>query len=166
MRVGHCPEDALGAIRRELSEGLWYLATVYTSHPEGLEVAYRQANEAAARVIRVFGARVFCPIAHSHSLCRVYGTKHGLHGETDSEFWKWFDEPFLARVDGLIVVMMPNWRISLGVTHEIEETAAAGKPILYLSWPDLAVMRMTRGGDSAYDLRYPESELSARAVGL
>jgi hypothetical protein len=164
LRESVCPEDALGAIRRELGEGMWYLATVYTSHPDGLDVAYRQANEAAARVVRIFGARVFCPIAHSHSLCEVYGTKHGLNGETDAEFWKWFDEPFLERADGLIVVMMPNWRNSLGVTHEINETVAAGKPILYLSWPDLAVMRMTRGGDSACELRYPESELLARAA--
>lgn len=144
-QLPHCPEDAKATIDRELKEGLWYLATVYTSHPGGLDRAYKDANETAARVIQIYGARVFCPIAHSHSLCEVYGTVNGLPGETDADFWKWYDEPFLRKSDGLIVTMMPGWTESVGVTHEIKEMAAAGKPILYLSWPDLYPVKMTRG---------------------
>lgn len=144
-----------------LERGLWYVATVYSSHPDGLEVAYRQANEAAARIVSIYKARVFCPIAHSHSLCEVYGTKNGLAGETDAAFWKWFDEPFLERSDGLIVVMMPGWRKSVGVTHEINEMAAAGKPILYLSWPDLGAVRLQRGQRSIYSRSFPYVGLPA-----
>lgn len=140
-----CPADALGAIRRELARGLWYLATVYTKHPDGLHKAYEDANETAARVINIFGARVFCPIAHSHSLCAVYGTRGGLTGETDAKFWKWFDEPFLMKSDGLIVACMPGWEESEGIGHEVKVMEKAGKPILYLSWPDLAPVKMTRG---------------------
>jgi hypothetical protein len=147
VTVGGVIPDLLAAtLRRELSRGMWYLATVYTKHPEGLDRAYRDANETAARVIQIYGARVFCPIAHSHSLCAVYGTKGGLNGETDAEFWKWFDEPFLEKADGLIVAMMPRWTESYGIAHEVEATAKAGKPILYLSWPDLGAVRMARGG--------------------
>lgn len=124
---------------------LWYLATVYTQHPEGLLKAYTDANEAAARVIENWGVRIFCPIAHSHSLCAVYGTKGGLGGETDADFWKWFDAPFLERCDGLIVVRMPGWKKSVGITHEIDVMEKAGKPILYLSWPELIVEQVGFG---------------------
>lgn len=146
MEGGLVPDLLEATLRRELSRGMWYLATVYTKHPGGLDRAYRDANETAARVIQIYGARVFCPIAHSHSLCAVYGTKGGLNGETDAEFWKWFDEPFLEKADGLIVTMMPGWTQSYGIAHEIEATAKAGKPILYLSWPDLGAVMVTRGG--------------------
>ena len=142
-------------------EGLWYVATVYTSHPDGLDVAYKQANEAAARIISIYGARVFCPIAHSHSLCEVYGTKEGLKGETDEGFWKWFDEPFLERADGLIVVMMPGWVVSKGVTHEREVARRAGKPTLYVSWPDLSVAALEIGEHLVYGPGCPAAVQSA-----
>jgi hypothetical protein len=125
---------------------MWYLATVYTKHPEGIDVAYRDANETAARVIRIYGARVFCPIGHSHSLCKVYGTRNGLLGELDAEFWKWFDRPFLDKADGLLVATMPGWTESEGIAHEIEVMRELGRPILYLSWPDLCPVRLERQG--------------------
>lgn len=144
--LGMCPEDALSAIRLELSRGMWYLATVYTQHPDGLDRAYKDANETAARVIRIYGARVFCPIGHSHSLCEVYGTEGGLPGETDAEFWKWYDYPFLQKADGLLVTMMLGWKQSEGIAHEIEVMRELGRPILYLSWPDLHPVRLEREG--------------------
>lgn len=133
-----------GDVKRMLSAGLWYLATVYTKHPGGLEKAYTDANEAAAHVIQNLGARIFCPIGHSHSLCAIYGTKGGLNGETDAEFWKWFDAPFLEKSDGLIVVMMPGWKQSYGIDHEIDVMSKAGKPILFLDWPTLTPVRVMR----------------------
>jgi hypothetical protein len=140
------PEQRLlmGTLRRMLGRGYWYLATVYTKHPEGLHEAYKQANEAAAGVIREFGGRIFCPIGHSHSLCSIYGTSNGIDGETDAEFWKWFDQPFLDAAEGLIVVMMPRWEESHGIAHEIASTREAGKPILYLSWPGLRPDQLER----------------------
>lgn len=117
--------------------GYWYVATPYTKYPEGLDAAYRHANQAAAGLVRRYQIPIFCPIAHSHSLCACYGTDGGLDGETDGAFWEWFDAPLLEAAHGIAVVMMPGWDESAGVTHEIDQALRADKPVRYFTWPEL-----------------------------
>lgn len=132
-----------GAIR-DLCRGFWYLATVYTSHPGGVHEAYLDACRAATGVVKRYGTRVFCPIMHGHSMCSAYGIDGGLANEKDHEFWLHYDQPFMEAAAGMIVAQMPGWEESHGVTYERQEFTGMGKPILYLDWPSLDIVKMTR----------------------
>ena len=118
-------------------EGFWYVATPYSKYPQGLHAAYMDANEAAARLVKRYNMRVFCPIGHSHSLCLIYGTANGLDDHVAPEFWKSFDAPFLAAAYGVAVIMMDSWERSAGVAHEIEFAKQHEMPIRYYDWPSL-----------------------------
>jgi hypothetical protein len=124
----------------ESEQGYWYVATPYTSYPYGQHEAYKAANEAAARLFTERGMPVFSPIGHSHSLCAVYGTKNGIEDHLDAELWQRFDKPMLDAAYGLAVVMMPGWRSSKGIAHEIAEAIKQDKPIRYYTWPQLEEM--------------------------
>ena len=80
---------------------------------------------------------MFCPIAHSHSLCEVYGTTDGITDHLDAQFWKRFDKPLLDASYGLAVVLMPGWNKSYGINHEVNEARRQGKPIRFYNWPAL-----------------------------
>ena len=78
------------------------------------------------------GYLVFSPIAHTHPLA-VYG---GLP-EIDYKLWLGLDQPFIEASVGLIVVHMPGWETSYGVTFEIDQFVKLNKPIRHFSWPEL-----------------------------
>jgi hypothetical protein len=122
-----------------LNVGYWYVATPYSKYPAGLDAAYRDANQAAARLVTERGMRVFCPIAHSHSLCAIYGTENGIGDALDPHFWEWLDAPLLDACHGVAVVMMDGWSESRGVLHEIKTARKAGKPVIYFTWPALTL---------------------------
>jgi hypothetical protein len=126
-------------------DGYWYVATPYTHYPAGRDAAYRDANSAAAQLCQKYKMRVYAPIGHSHSLCAEYGTVNGITDSTDGEFWKWFDEPLLDASHGVAVVMMPGWSDSSGVLHEIAAAKAAGRPVLYFTWPALTLWEVENG---------------------
>jgi hypothetical protein len=106
-------------------DGFYYLATVYSKHPDGLEAAFAEAAKEAARFL-LAGIPVFCPIAMSHPIA-----VHGGLGATDHEFWMKADRPFMQAAKGLIVCRMPGWEESRGIAEEIEAFRAAGKPVLF-----------------------------------
>jgi hypothetical protein len=120
-------------------DGYWYVATPYSKYPAGLDAAYRDANRAAAGLVVQHGMRVFCPIAHSHSLCSAYGTEGGIDDAVSHDFWKWFDQPMVDACHGVAVVMMDGWDDSRGLLHEVAEARKAGKPVLYFTWPALVL---------------------------
>lgn len=107
------------------TKSYWYLATVYTSNPEGIEVAYEQAAFLAGHLVNQ-GVKVFCPIAHGHSI--------STHAEIDPlnhDLWLGLDEAFMRSAHGLLVAKMPNWEISKGIKLEIDFFAERKKPIIY-----------------------------------
>lgn len=141
--------------------GYWYVATPYTSHPDGQQYAYEAANQAAARLHTEHHLMVFSPIAHSHSLCEVYGTAGGITDHLDAEFWKRFDKPLLDAAYGLAVVLMPGWTQSYGINHEVNEAKRQNKPIRYYTWPELedATFKVERLAMCGFDdFRFPEKK--------
>jgi len=104
----------------------WYLATVYTSHPDGFERAFIEASENAALLVR-HGLPIFCPIAHTHPM-----SVHGGLPPTGHDFWMRVDEPFVEAAHGLIVCKMPNWENSRGIAHEIKKFTAARKRVVWM----------------------------------
>ncbi|NIA67764.1 DUF1937 family protein [Pelagibius litoralis] len=117
----------LGALRTV--DGYHYLATPYSKYPHGLEAAFQEASKAAALLVRA-GVKVFSPIAHTHPVA-----VHGLIDPLDHDVWLPADKPLMDSATGLIVVKMETWEDSYGISVEIQEFKAAGKPISYMDWP-------------------------------
>lgn len=104
----------------------WYCASPYSAHPDGMEVAYREACEAAALLIRA-GVPVFSPIAHSHGIAHIGGIDPASHA-----IWLPADAPMMQAAMGLIVLRLRGWMQSVGVAAEVAEFQRAGKPIRHM----------------------------------
>lgn len=103
-----------------------YLASPYTAHPDGLEVAYREACEASALLVRA-GIPVFCPIAHSHGIAVLGGIDPGSH-----RIWLEADAPFMRAASGLIILRLRGWDKSKGVEAEWLHFTAENKPVRFM----------------------------------
>lgn len=109
--------------------GFWYLATPYSLYEEGLEQAYKDACLGAAKLLEA-GVPVFSPIAHVHSI-----SKFSSIDKRHFIFWMWADEPFIRLASGLLVLKLPGWQESTGVTEEIRIFADSKRRVEYLEWP-------------------------------
>jgi hypothetical protein len=103
-----------------------YLATVYTSHPQGLNAAFLEACKVTAKFMKL-GIPVVSPIAHSHPVA-----VHGGLDQVDHDFWMDADRPLMDNASALMVVRMQNWGESKGIRREIEVFKEAGKPIFFV----------------------------------
>lgn len=103
----------------------WYLATPYTNYINGWWAAHIMACRLTALLIRV-GIPVYSPIAHTHPIADI-----GLLDRSDHEMWMKIDEPMVRCASGLIVSTMESWEESKGITHEIAQFLAQGKPVIY-----------------------------------
>ena len=102
-----------------------YLASPYTHvDPAVRQQRFESACRAAAELIRS-GSSVYCPIAHSHPLCR-----YGL--ASDWQFWQEHDLRFLDACDEIVVLKLDGWAQSIGVQAEIAAARALGKPVSFL----------------------------------
>ena len=106
--------------------GVVYVASPYTHYPYGHEAAAQDAGRVTAALMRM-GICAYSPIVHSHAVAHVGGLN-----KVDGAFWQRMDAPMVDAAEACIVVKMPGWDTSKGVTHEIAEFTAAGKPIVYL----------------------------------
>jgi len=106
--------------------GLIYLATVYSKHPEGLEVAFRHAAILASRLM-LKEINVYSPICHTHPMAI-----HAGLNPLDHSIWLPFDEVIMKKADALLVAMMERWEDSVGIAHEIKRFTEMQKPIYYL----------------------------------
>jgi hypothetical protein len=104
---------------------LVYLASPY-SHPDPA-VRLQRFHEACRKAADLMhhGFLVFSPIAHSHSIAVGWGLPLGW------EYWEDFDLRLISTCDEMIVLMLPGWQDSVGVTQEIGIAANLGKPIHY-----------------------------------
>lgn len=106
-------------------KGFWYLATPYTKHPRGIDVAHYEACAAAAICFKA-GVQVFAPIPHTHAIALV--------GQLAGHFEQWaqLDDAMIRASRGVIVVEMDGWSESVGINAECVLAQALGKPILYM----------------------------------
>ena len=112
-----------------VSTPFWYIATTYTTNPNGAVGAFVFSAKATAYFLKR-GIHAYGPIAHSHPVA-----VHGDLAKFDHEFWMWADKPFMEAAVGLIVVNTLDVPQSRGIAHEIEYFRNAGKPVLFLD-PD------------------------------
>lgn len=109
-----------------MEDGISYLAAPY-SHPH-LETRLARAkiiNRYAARFM-LAGKIIFSPISHSHAI-HVDG---GLAGSW--EFWERQDKAILKHCCELLVLKLPGWDKSVGVTAEIAYAHELGIPVRYI----------------------------------
>lgn len=122
-----------------MTRPIFYIATPYSQYAQGREQAWRDACAAAATLIKR-GLFVFSPVAHSHPIAE-FGDIDPLCHKT----WMPLDLAMLDECAGLVVVMMPGWRESIGVQREIAHAIETDKSVCYLSWPMLNVRENVEG---------------------
>lgn len=113
-------------------KSLLYLATPYSRYPGGIERAFQDAAELAARLLTA-GYRVYSPIAHTHPIAI-----HGGLDPLDHTIWLPFDETMMLAADAILVAHMEGWQASKGIAHEIAFFRDHGKPILNVDPETLA----------------------------
>jgi hypothetical protein len=100
-----------------------YLAIPYS----GMEqLSFDTANRIAGQLMRE-GHIVFSPISHSHPIAQT------CELPTHWDYWREADTSFLEWCDEILVVMMPGWDLSRGVTAELEIGLRMGKPAKFIN---------------------------------
>jgi hypothetical protein len=103
-----------------------YLATPYSLHRGGPEMAWAEASKLAGDLVAE-NVRVFSPIAHSHSIC-----EHSDLDPLDHDLWLDQDEFFMNACDALVVAQFAGWENSYGIGQEVNYFRDNKKPIHYL----------------------------------
>jgi hypothetical protein len=105
---------------------LTYLACPYTCKTAKLRrERFLFATRACKYLMEKEGLNVFSPITHSHPLYEL-----GMRGDWD--FWKRVDIEYIRLSEKIVVLMLPGWLESKGVTAEIKIAKEMGIPIEYL----------------------------------
>lgn len=110
---------------------LTYLASPYTHDNRQVILERTRQAEIAAAKLMMKGHVVFSPIAHSHAIAEHIGN------HVDGSFWQKQDEPYLRFCDRMVVLTLPGWEQSKGVTYEIAVARERGIPIEFME-PDHA----------------------------
>jgi hypothetical protein len=109
-----------------IHKSLVYLACPYSDpDPAICELRFEQVNSAAAVMMRV-GLHVFSPISHCHPIAKVGALPLGW------DYWESYDRAILKTCAALVVLMLPGWDKSTGVTGEIRIAKELDLPIFYV----------------------------------
>lgn len=111
---------------------LTYLASPYTHENRQVILMRTRAAEKAAAKLMQAGHVVFSPIAHSHAIAEHLGN------HVDGAFWKVQDEPYLRMCDRMVVLTLPGWEQSKGVSYELAVARERGIPIEFMEPEDAA----------------------------
>lgn len=102
-----------------------YLASPYSDpDPAVQEERFRAVCCQAAEMMGK-GLYVFSPVAHCHPIA-AYGLPR------DYSYWKGYNLAFLTVCTELVVLKLPGWEVSEGVTGEIALAKELGKPVRYV----------------------------------
>lgn len=104
----------------------WYLGSPYTAHPNGIYIAHAHTCREAARLVMA-GVMIYAPIPHFHMIAQV-----GQIDPRDYMIWVPANEPFMELAHGIIVLCLPGWGTSYGLSAEIDVFEQSGKPVVYM----------------------------------
>lgn len=105
---------------------LIYLASPYTHKEDSVkQERFEKVNKAAARLM-VDGYYIFSPISHTRPI-EIAGALPG-----DWQYWEGYDRAIIKACKGLMVLRLPGWEKSTGVTAEIKIATELGLPIEYI----------------------------------
>lgn len=106
--------------------GMYYLAGPYTSEHSSTVTHRRLDHLHAEYWLMTHGIDVIAPINSSGSLEQIWDLP------IQYEFWQRRDRKSIRYSDGVIVIMMPGWEESVGVTDEIQYAKSKDKPVYYI----------------------------------
>ena len=113
---------------------LSYLAVPYTyKHSDKRtqqlvqKFRFEAVTRAAGWLLSEHGWNVLSPITHSHPIHVLYPEVRG-----DWESWKRIDTEFLQLSSRIIVLTLPGWKDSTGVTAELEIAKGLGIDLWYI----------------------------------
>lgn len=103
-----------------------YLATPYSDKDHEV-MAYRaEVSDLIYAELTKQGRIIYPPISCNH----IVGIKYGL--PKDWKFWSDFDLAFVSVCSRLLVITLPGWGASIGVTDEIKKAKEMGIPIEFI----------------------------------
>lgn len=105
---------------------LIYLACPYQHKDKHIMWERFNAVTEAAGHLMAEGKVVFSPITHCHPIAERYELPRGW------KFWEKFDKVYLGHSEEMIILPLPGWKESTGVTAEIGIMREQGKPIFLL----------------------------------
>jgi len=109
---------------------LVYLATPYSDpDPAVREWRFEQVNAVAA-VLMGAGLHVFSPISHTHPIAKAGALPLGW------DFWEGYDRAILQTCAAMVVLKLPGWERSTGITGEVKIAGELGIPVFYVSQQD------------------------------
>jgi hypothetical protein len=148
------PEElAVSAFHGLKAPPLVYLATPYSyKHADPTfveavkELRFQACTRASGWLMNTYGWNVFSPITHSHPMHKFCPNIRG-----DWEFWKKVDLEYIALSNKIVVLCLPGWEKSTGVTAELTEARRLDIPVIYMR-PAPA----PRGYDMSFKPFHPE----------
>lgn len=109
-----------------------YLACPYTDKDPHVVDSRVYAADIIAGVLMEKGCCVFSPLSHSHPIAAKM-----KRDNFDHNFWLNQDLPFLVWADIMVVLGLTGWRESKGISREIVEARALGKPVRLIKETDV-----------------------------
>lgn len=107
---------------------LIYLAAPYSSnHKLIIKQRVLAINHAAGHLFHR-GLLVFSPISHCHPIFDCHNQI-----ESDHIFWAEYNERMISVCDEFIILTLPGWESSLGVTKELGIAKGLNKQISYMN---------------------------------
>jgi len=107
--------------------GFIYLCSPYSSpFPAVREARYLAARKAAAK-LNAEGRPCFSPIAHSHPMLE---DEPGLG--VAFEAWRVLDEAMIAACSEVVVLKLPGWDESEGITSELRMAYEIDVPVWFM----------------------------------
>lgn len=126
LNVGWSQFDRKETFEQKNGKPLTYLACPYSHDNRLVRVKrFEAVNEFAGRLMKE-GKQVFSPISHTHPIAEVSELPLGW------DFWQEYDRAFLEHAKEVIVLMLPGWQDSTGVTAEIKIAKELGIPVRYI----------------------------------
>lgn len=110
----------------------FYIASPYTHYSANvMNARFEKAVDFTSWLIDQYRYHVFSPIVHSHPLC----TYRQLRPEFD--FWMELDKIMITQSQGLFILQISGWELSVGVAEEIKFATELKKPIYFsqVHWP-------------------------------
>lgn len=116
----------------EMSKKLLYLACPYTHPDMAVRIARFEASARAAAYLIHQGHFVYSPITMTHPIDLVMATDNETMG---SDYWVNFDKAFMDVCSEMIILAIPGWADSRGISREVLYFKSQNKPVRFLN-PD------------------------------
>lgn len=106
--------------------GYFYLASPYTHQDQAVRKQRYEDVRLATHFLLSHRIFVYSPIVHSHDMCETYNLPFTF------EFWNAYNEAMILASKGLLVLKLPGWEASRGVTAEIAFAHKQNIPVFFM----------------------------------